>query len=581
MEFGGEIRFTKQEQEWLDHWKNLMKKRDAAQDKYRQSLQELSPAMQHSGNRDWGESNKAAFAAWEKARKEEEDFIRGHWDLREKWLKSMDKNKPAAVEMSYLPLPEDARSVARDTSQSLFNKVYVAPVGDAKELAKTEDALRTAQKSIRADAPKPPDGEPPQSRLKKVEAWMKANEPRMKEIAELQNKRYRLSNQAAGQVRKLSDGRKVVYLTREGLRTISNAQTDTYEPNYGLQGTTIPKQAVDPIVDVIRESASPIADIVAELIAKGKNEDGSVTVSFIPGDNEPINDILSVLREELSHAWQLGLSETHEMSKILDHSQWETLYEHVPAGMKKYLARNQYAMGNKPQIVSEASAKLMGFAPSEFGMTPTEAANFLYEYLDAIVKRHGAKALDQLVHINKFTREMKEHFTHGEQQVPNRSADQGNVRGIPEGRQGGSAQAYASQGSGSGPTEAERGKLDQLRNIAARNDYNERANKDIRDYLRTNGFTESGANTDPTKTIVYTRYNDVGDGDVNHTVVVYPSGEWEYTSESNRGGVGLGSLSTLQLEPKTITKSEWPGVSFNRKVDALRLATAKLKGVIH
>lgn len=95
-------------------------------------------------------------------------------------------------------------------------------------------------------------------------------------------------------------------------------------------------------------------------------------------------------------------------------------------------------------------------------------------------------------------------------------------------------------------------------------EYDERANKEVRDLLTSQGFTPSGENVnDPTKPMIYSLKTSVGDpnagnatftGDSVHTVLVHPNGEWEHTSESNHTGSGVADLGRVHFShaPKVI-----------------------------
>src|SRR6185312_2703943 len=100
--------------------------------------------------------------------------------------------------------------------------------------------------------------------------------------------------------------------------------------------------------------------------------------------------------------------------------------------------------------------------------------------------------------------------------------------------------------------------------VHPRNEYNEHANKEVRDYLQRNGFKSTGANDDPHKEVVYSKHSehsnpgedDTFSGSETHSVIVYPNGEWEHSSESSHSGSGLSTLSALRFGNG---KSSWTG----------------------
>ena len=111
----------------------------------------------------------------------------------------------------------------------------------------------------------------------------------------------------------------------------------------------------------------------------------------------------------------------------------------------------------------------------------------------------------------------------------------------------------------SGPTRIGRG------DVHPRSEYDEHTNKEVRDMLRSKGFTVSGPNSDPTKPVEYTQHTTFGNtaneekgfnGNTTHTVMVYPNGEWEHTQESTHGGHGAAAFGALNIEKGP---SEWPG----------------------
>lgn len=94
--------------------------------------------------------------------------------------------------------------------------------------------------------------------------------------------------------------------------------------------------------------------------------------------------------------------------------------------------------------------------------------------------------------------------------------------------------------------------------VLPRNQYDEKRNSAVIDYLKKQGFTRSGVNSDPHAPITFKRDVDKGPatpqsdpkaaGHSTHSVLVYPNGEWEHTSESSHSGYGpegLGFMKTM------------------------------------
>lgn len=109
-----------------------------------------------------------------------------------------------------------------------------------------------------------------------------------------------------------------------------------------------------------------------------------------------------------------------------------------------------------------------------------------------------------------------------------------------------------------GPTRIGRG------GAPPRSEYDETSNKEIRDYLRENGFKATGTNTDQHKPVIYSKHIEEGgdeagggfNGQSTHTLIVYPNGEWEHSSETSHGGTGVATMHGLRFEPGA---NFWPG----------------------
>jgi len=354
--------------------------------------------------------------------------------------------------------------VLNEFHQVSQNRIYESPAATPEQIRDNAQAVRQVKDQIRATAPKPPEGEPSLEWEADAESWLENNRSLVQKLQDLERERYRLRNQNVGEIRQLTDGRKVVFLTREGLRTIANAHSGTYEPDYGMQGATIGKGGVDPTIRMLKDSASPLNDLVAGMIARGRNADGSVTISYKPEEKEPISDIIAVLREELGHAWQQTLTKTGSMVEMLPKGAWQTLNAIIPNGMKAYLKMNGYDLNDPAETVAEAGAKLLAFKPSEFNMSPSEAANFLFQYFQEVEKMHGAKAFEALTHANKLGRQVKGYFS-GKQPRTEPRQSQAAVGSVQTGGQGGNPQSPPPPGNGGSPSAADRARLDQLRNI--------------------------------------------------------------------------------------------------------------------
>ena len=91
--------------------------------------------------------------------------------------------------------------------------------------------------------------------------------------------------------------------------------------------------------------------------------------------------------------------------------------------------------------------------------------------------------------------------------------------------------------------------------VKPRNEYDQEANSAVLDTLKKQGFKQSGVNSDPHHPMTFRTDTDKGErgktgpsyaGHSTHSVIVYPNGEWEHTSEGSHSGFGADGLGFLK-----------------------------------
>lgn len=264
----------------------------------------------------------------------------------------------------------------------------------------------------------------------------------------------RLKQQSVGQIRQLPSGEKIVYLTDAGLQDLSaGLRGRAPDPEYSLNGVSISGRYIPIVQQNLGVLQTPHSEELTKLLSMGAGPDGTVTVSAIPNKNETLSNALSRLREELNHGWQKQFSD--QMGNHLPSTEFKNLNRSIPDQMSGYLHQHGYPedSGDKEanrMRVLEASAKMMSGAPSEFGLTPDQAANYLFQYFDAVTRQHGPRALDQLVHTTTLARNIKRDYANA--RYPSRgSQGQGTLPGLPAGGQGSPQESFGAPGRGTAP----------------------------------------------------------------------------------------------------------------------------------
>jgi len=171
---------------------------------------------------------------------------------------------------------------------------------------------------------------------------------------------------------------------------------------------------------------------VRELLKKA-NDASTQQTAVLARRSGGIGQAVNVLREEKIHSWQRSLSQNRDVMNHLTPQAFSQLASAVPKPMRDHL-NSVYGPSSNPVFVSEAAARYI--ANDLQGTTPADAVQFLSQYFDAVVQQHGPNALSTLERTRGLAKHLQEVIDE-EHRGTDRTATQGNVRGVPEGRQAG------------------------------------------------------------------------------------------------------------------------------------------------
>jgi len=240
--------------------------------------------------------------------------------------------------------------------------------------------------------------------------YIKLNEKAVKLGLEQERLKYlderNLPSNYIGQVHQLPDGSKVLWITGESLRKFNRAINKRQD----VWGYHIPRSTVDYALRKLELLKHPDIQLM-ELLKQGRNAAGDITLSLVPGEHGgKLTSKINTLREELIHTWQGSLSGT-VADNHLTKPQYDRLRAILPKAVADHLKNHRYKMSDTPSVIVEAAAKMMAKKNlADLGITPEEAAKFLHEYFTEIRKNHGDNALDNLTHITKYAKELKDKF---------------------------------------------------------------------------------------------------------------------------------------------------------------------------
>lgn len=373
-------------------------------------------------------------------------------------------HEAAYVMRKYQPAPQQAEPVAVPG-----NIVYRSPISSPQQIGKALDRLNVINKRLESMPPplEPIDDRRPETMARwKIahDAWLKRAKPLLDEYRKASQDYNLVANKGVGHVRELPNGQKIVYLTQAGLNDMRTAifGSDPRYHEYSLLGLSLNPTQLSPIMNNLQFRNTPFRDELTTLLNNGRDQNGNVIISAHPQPGETLSQVIGRLREELNHGWQHGL-DAAALGNHIDPADQRELNASMPAGMQSHLLANypNIADTGNPETtmkrVREATAKLMSFAPVEFGITEDEAAAYLFQYFNAVTAKHGAGTLDELVHVTNFARGVKEDYARSQQQpagsVAGRAAGPGTLPGLPAERAGGYQGGPAPPQPGVSPTE--------------------------------------------------------------------------------------------------------------------------------
>lgn len=257
-----------------------------------------------------------------------------------------------------------------------------------------------------------------------------------------------LASNPMGEVRMGTDNIPTVWMHPKGW----NAWMTNYDPAFrgiDIDGMNL---AANPALRKMIDKPNTNPDWVhtKELMDKAHAAAGQQgTYVAAPKRGEGLQQAIRVLREEKNHSWQRSLVQNRWLTNHLPIDAFNKLNTQIPKAMQAHLIAQGYD-GSSPVRVSEAAAKLIG--GDYQGSTPEQTASFLSQYFDEVIKQHGPQALDTLEHARGIAAKLKEAID-GEHEGAKRGATQGDVRGVPQGRQGSTSQAHPVQASGAAGTQ--------------------------------------------------------------------------------------------------------------------------------
>jgi len=357
--------------------------------------------------------------------------------MAQHYADELQKVEPPGT-VPYLPITPQMREGVTAQPLSLFNLIYKAPPAKPAEIADAWRQLGDIRNELyKMPPPEEPDLSTPENMLAwkhRHQEWRQKAQPWLDKYRAATGRIQYLENREIGEVRALPDGQKVLYLSGYGLRTLCAGIRADVNPAYTLNGASLTAWDVEAIGRIAEAMDLTFGKELRELLAVAKDKDGNVTVAAIPEKGQSLRASLGVLREELNHTWQKRFGDVG--SGHLSAQRFEELNAAIPQGMMDDLRQNRYNMeasekGNQIRVL-ETSSKLLSEAPAKFGLTEDEAAVYLFQYFDAVEKEHGPKALEQLIHITRLGKQIKEDFIHGRQGTGGGAEDRGTLGRVQE-----------------------------------------------------------------------------------------------------------------------------------------------------
>jgi hypothetical protein len=282
------------------------------------------------------------------------------------------------------------------------------------------------------------------------------------QIYKLQQELKSLPDTRVGELRVNAKGEHNLWLSNDAVDMMKYAMnpSDPNNTRSELFGVNLPKEMVPRVIanlnklfgqsDSYKDSLPELINLLHKADAAAGKE--GITVTGVKGRG--IRSAINTAREELIHAWQRATSHLGGIGSHLTYEAFRKLSDAIPSGMRRYLRQHYPGDGfgdNRVVHVLEAGAKLLAGKHEEAGVSTTEAAGFLGRYLAAVIKEHGAKALDKLDHAVGVAKKLKEKYANG---LSNEGHDSGSTGGAserPEGAGGVSGEAGGTEPGGDEP----------------------------------------------------------------------------------------------------------------------------------
>jgi hypothetical protein len=235
-----------------------------------------------------------------------------------------------------------------------------------------------------------------------------------------------LQNKDIGQVRRMAGGKKLFWMNKNGLSHLNAGFGESVNPEFTAVGASLNARQIDQVVNNLRLQNNPWATDIENSLHAAQDAQGNATIVAMPGKGQSLREALATLREELNHDWQKAFGDA--ANEHFGKEKFAELSASIPEQaliklrQQGYTAEAGTEQGDR-MLVLETSAKLLSDRPETLGLSEDEAADWLFEYLDAVEQEHGANAVNELVHITKFAKEVREKFRASTEKQKNLKVD--------------------------------------------------------------------------------------------------------------------------------------------------------------
>jgi hypothetical protein len=365
---------------------------------------------------------------------------------------------------------------------ALFKLLYKPQPASEVEIAREEMALYEVQRML--DQIPPPADPVSTSTPEQIEkwgaeykAWAQKAAPSLERYKEIAQRIGELKNKEIGEIRKLPDGNRVLYLNRGGLKALYHGLMGGPPPkNYGLSGLSLDVSDIKAITNNLALLKPLLHGELTQMMLRGMDKNG-LTISMMPRKGESLSEALATLREELNHGWQRRFADA--AGNHLSPEHFANLNVAMPKTMSDYLGTNYPEIKNdgsevmNRRRVLEASSKMLSESPRSLGLTDDEWAAYLFQYFHAVEAEHGDKALNELLHITALAKEVKNVYFSTTDRFPgvqeNARGMGGVQKGRPQGAEGTGPPAQRGGAEGVGLEKVKR-EAEALQPAAARTD---------------------------------------------------------------------------------------------------------------